>query len=406
VKQKIVKQSREEEKMIRRNITNIANKLLYLNLPTPNFLVHESIIQNNCERMKQRSIEYNLHLRPHVKTHKTIQGVLLQTHSQDRRIVVSTVSEAIFYSNEINDILYAVPITTEEKLNRILELNSKKNSIVHIEIDSREGFELLKQYCDKVEFKFSVFVSLDCGQHREGLDPNSIKSYELVKEICEYKYCSFAGLYTHGGHSYSSMDLNNTMSIGEIEASTAHTFAMNLKLKYGIETPVVSIGSTPTCSLLLNWDYLKHKYHLVNEIHPGNYIFYDNMMMQMGNCKQEDIAVSVLTSVIGRSSERNTIMVDAGALALSKDLGVKDVRTGEYTYGSVKNEPNMIVTTLTQEMGIIKCLDTDTFNRHALGSQLEILPNHSCLSAALFPYYTVIDSDYQVKDKWIPDRGW
>lgn len=380
-------------------------------LPTPVFLVYDQVVRDNTCRMQERAKQYNLQLRPHVKTHKTREGVLMQTSDQksaeERRIVVSTLAEAEFLFPIAKEILYAVPIFSFDKLHRVVQLMNK-GCKMHIEMDCLEGLEFVKQYVRESGFSavFSIFVNLNCGGNREGCDPNAVESFELVRQIVEYEHTAFAGVYTHGGHSYGLTDEHERQKVAEMEAAALHNFAKCLIDEHNIKSPVVSIGSTPTCSLLLSWEHLRSKYFLVNEIHPGNYLFYDYMMYQMDNCHESDIAVTVLTTIIGKNRDRKTLLVDAGALALSKDLGVKDAKTGEFTYGAVKGESNMKLKSLTQEMGLIQCPNIQTLDKFKLGDKLEIYPNHSCLTAALFPEYQVVNKEGQIIGTWIPCRGW
>ena len=119
-----------------------------------------------------------------------------------------------------------------------------------------------------------------------------------------------------------------------------------------------------------------------------------------------DIAVTVLTTVISKNRERRTLLVDAGALALSKDLGVKDELTQQFGYGAVKGHSNVLVKSLTQEMGVVQCPDDTLFDQFKLGDKIEIYPNHSCLTAAMFSEYHIVDAGDKVIGQWHPCRGW
>ena len=235
-------------------------------------------------------------MRPHIKIHKTIEGALLQTESNDRCVVISTLAEAellVQATTGIKDILYAVPIVSRDKLDRIVRLMIEHDCLIHLEVDNLEALHILSQYAAAAAsilsyngnnednsdmqrvFPLSVFVNVNSGGNREGCDVQSSEAIELVQALVKDENLKFAGLYTHGGHSYGVTDEAEKIKIAEVEASSVHHFAHRLLHEFGIEYPVVSLGSTPTCSLLLSWDHLRQKYPLVNEIHPGNYIFYD-----------------------------------------------------------------------------------------------------------------------------------
>jgi D-serine deaminase-like pyridoxal phosphate-dependent protein len=169
----------------------------------------------------------------------------------------------------------------------------------------------------------------------------------------------------------------------------------------GIEVPTVSIGSTPTITHI---DHLKG----IDEIRPGNYIFFDAFQATLGSCGFEDTALTVLTAVIHRDETRRRLVVDAGAVALSKDRGPfrLDPSCG---YGHVLdiegNKTGMSVTSLSQEHGEIEAGDSDIFERAKVGDRLRILMNHSCLTAAQHSHYNVLENG-EVVDRWEIHRGW
>jgi D-serine deaminase-like pyridoxal phosphate-dependent protein len=169
----------------------------------------------------------------------------------------------------------------------------------------------------------------------------------------------------------------------------------------GIEVPTVSIGSTPTMSCI---DHLEG----IDEIRPGNYIFFDAFQATLGSCGFEDTALTVLTAVIHKDTSRRRLVVDAGAIALSKDRGPVglDPACG---YGHVLdadgNETGMRVTSLSQEHGEIDAGESDAFYRLKVGDRLRILANHSCLTAAQHSHYNVIENN-QIVDRWEIHRGW
>jgi D-serine deaminase-like pyridoxal phosphate-dependent protein len=141
----------------------------------------------------------------------------------------------------------------------------------------------------------------------------------------------------------------------------------------------------------------------VDEVRPGNYVFYDAFQTTIGSCRREDVAVSVLATVVGSYPERRQAILDAGALALSKDLGPNHL-DAKFGYGIVcdlnlKPLPMKLVA-LSQEHGKIEAA-----NPPAVGTQVRILPNHSCLTSAMYDGYHVIDGG-RVVGEWRPVRGW
>ncbi|XP_048366475.1 D-threo-3-hydroxyaspartate dehydratase-like [Sphaerodactylus townsendi] len=164
----------------------------------------------------------------------------------------------------------------------------------------------------------------------------------------------------------------------------------------GISCPVASIGSTPSCS------HPVPEMAKLQEVHPGNYIFYDAQQMMIGSCQLKDIAVRVLTRVTGHYQHRNQMLIDCGWTALSlHSLG--KLPTG---YALVEGHPNLKLVGLTQEHGRIEAISGNLdFAQFPLGSHLSLIPYHSCATAAMHPVYYV-HTKGQVVATWKPVKGW
>jgi D-serine deaminase-like pyridoxal phosphate-dependent protein len=169
----------------------------------------------------------------------------------------------------------------------------------------------------------------------------------------------------------------------------------------GIEVPTVSIGSTPTISLV---DHLKG----IDEIRPGNYIFFDNFQATLESCSFEDTALTVLSAVIHKDESRRKLVIDAGAIALSKDRGPIGLDP-DCGYGPVldleANQTGMRVTGMSQEHGEIEAGDSALFDRIKIGDRVRILANHSCLTAAQHSHYNLLENG-EIVDRLEIHRGW
>ncbi len=143
----------------------------------------------------------------------------------------------------------------------------------------------------------------------------------------------------------------------------------------------------------------------IDEIRPGNYIFFDNFQATLGSCSFEDTALTVLAAVIHKSKDR--LVIDAGAIALSKDRGPVGLDPG-CGYGRVLdidgNETGMRVTGMSQEHGEIN-VDNGGSERFDVGDRVRILANHSCLTAAQHSHYNVMENG-KIVDRWEIHRGW
>jgi D-serine deaminase-like pyridoxal phosphate-dependent protein len=360
-------------------------------LSTPAFLVDRQVVQRNCDGMRAKAMASKVAFRPHVKTHKTIEIGLMQ-HGQARGpVTVSTLAEAEAFADAgFRDITYAVPIAPA-KLQRAQELAARIDRL-NLLIDSEEAFRAMESMEGGPS---DVFLKIDCGYHRAGVDPSSPDSLRLALTMARSSRVTFRGLLTHAGHSYHARHLDEVRSLAAEETACLTRFRSLLETE-GVRDLVRSVGSTPTASVV-------DRFTGCDEVRPGNYVFYDAFQSTLGSCTVHDAAVSVLTTVVGSYPERHALIVDAGALALSKDTGPDHIEP-RFGYGLVCDANlrplPMRVAALSQEHGRIEALDTVP-----VGTRLRIIPNHSCLTAAMFESYHVIEGR-QVVAEWKPVRGW
>ena len=218
----------------------------------------------------------------------------------------------------------------------------------------------------------------------------------LARRIHDARGMEFAGILTHGGHAYRSIDRESIAAVAGEERDALVRFGRAL-LDAGVPCPTISAGSTPTAVVGENWDG-------VNELRPGNYVFFDLFQVDIGTCTIEECAAAVLATVAGHYPDRNRMLIDAGALALSKDQGADHLRRAP-SFGAVVGHPDLRVAGLSQEHGFIESTRPIDFSAFPVGCRVRIIPNHACLAAALFPRYHVIEED-EVVDEWTPVRGW
>lgn len=368
-------------------------------LKTPSLLLDLGRVRQNAERMSEIASRNNVRLRPHIKTHKCIEVAKIQTAGNDGAVTVSTLEEArAFAKHGFKDITYAVPIE-KGKFAEAVEL---KNTGVKLNLltDDAETVRLLDSAAAKADVTFDVFLKVDVGTHRCGVEPQSQEAINIPQQIAASGNVKFAGILTHAGHSYDVKRKQETLQVARHERDAMVDLAERLRA-IGIEVPCISIGSTPTMTQV---DHLDG----IDEIRPGNYIFFDGYQATLGSCTFEDTALTVLTAIIHRDPMRRRLVVDAGAIALSKDRGPThlDPACG---YGHVLdldgNETGMRVTGMSQEHGETHALDDHTFARFKVGDRLRILANHSCLTAAQHTHYNVVENG-QIVDKWQIHRGW
>ncbi len=228
-------------------------------LRTPAFLIDLDQFKKNADLMLQKAKKHNVHLRPHVKTHKTVRGARIQTE-ESLKITVSTLAEANFYSQSgFQDITYAFPITPD-KFEEAARL-TRQIEAFNILIDQAEIVDVLQDYGKQFQIHFRVYLKIDVGNHRAGVDPLSDESLQLAKKLSEYSHTDFMGILTHAGQSYHCKTISEVKEVAETERRLMVDFAKKLQ-SAGIPCPEVSIGSTPTCIHAGNWEG-------ITEIRPG-----------------------------------------------------------------------------------------------------------------------------------------
>jgi len=241
-----------------------------------------------------------------------------------------------------------------------------------------------------------VWLKVDCGYHRAGVDPSSRYALDVARELGAERGLTFDGILSHSGHAYRTRNKNEAAQIAEQERQVMSWFA-DLLRKDGLPVRGVSVGSTP--AMVAAKDLTG-----VTEARPGNYIFYDRTMVLIGCCEPQDVAVSVLATVVSHQPGASHFVVDAGALSLSKDLGPTHLGL-EPVFGEVKGHPELTVASVSQELGVIRAAAAAAIEgKFQVGQQLEIIPNHSCLTEAHFDEYVVIEGG-RVMDRWHIERG-
>ncbi|HXV59725.1 MAG TPA: alanine racemase, partial [Vicinamibacteria bacterium] len=281
-------------------------------LKTPAALVHADRLEANTARIAKRVQEMGARLRPHVKTHKCVEAARLQVRGHFGGITVSTLAEARFFAKAgFRDITYAVPIATN-RLEEAVEL-ARSLDALNLLLDHEATLGAMESVARAKRTRLRVFLKVDCGYHRAGVDPEREESVILALRIARSPHLDFRGLLTHAGHSYHCRTPDEVRVVAGQERSTLSSFADKLRAQ-GVEPPELSVGSTPTVSLGDSLDG-------VTEARPGNYVFYDRFQAALGSCQLDDTAFSVLVTVLGHYPDRNELLVDAGALALSRDEG-------------------------------------------------------------------------------------
>ncbi len=368
-------------------------------IKTPSLILDFQRMKRNAEQITARAKSLKVNLRPHVKTHKCAEIARFQIENNFGGIIVSTLAEAHFFAKHgFSDITYGVPIEGG-KFGEAIEISK---GIEHFAVltDDAETVEELNRKAKIEDAKINVFLKIDVGYHRCGVEPQTKEAVEISRQISDSPNLNFAGILTHAGHSYHAETSEKLLAVAHDERDLMRNFANKLRGE-NLEVPTVSIGSTPTFSAIDNLDG-------ITEFRAGNYIFFDAFQATLGSCSFADCALTVLTAIVHRDIARQKIVVDAGAIALSKDRGAiefdKNCGYGR-VYDLDGNDLNLRVESLSQEHGEISVSDAKIFNKLKVGSRLRILANHSCLTAAQHSHFHVLDEG-KIVDRWEINRGW
>lgn len=367
-------------------------------MDTPAALIDTLKMQRNIQRMQLRADSLGVHLRPHVKTHKCAEVVAAQIAAGARGITVSTLKEAeYFFERGIHDILYAVAMAPH-KLPQALALRRQGCALTLI-TDSLTGAQAIVDFGRQHGETLAVMIEIDCDGHRCGVKP---QSPELLV-IAQLLGASLAGVLTHAGESYGLDTPEALQAIAEQERARCVEAAERIRAT-GLSCEQVSVGSTPTALSALSL-------HGVTELRAGVYAFFDLVMHNIGVCRADELALSVLTTVIGHQAEKGWVITDAGWMAMSRDRGTQSQKR-DFGYGQVCDEygepiDGLLLSSANQEHGVARFEHShvDVVTHFPLGTRLRILPNHACATGAQFGSYIAVshDADVQV---WERLRGW
>lgn len=287
---------------------------LVADLPTPALLLDLDVLERNLARMAGRAAALGVALRPHAKTHKCLEVGRRQLAHGATGITVATLAEAqAFADGGFTDVTWAFPLV----LGRLAEVVALARRITfRVTLDSERALEALGAAARAAGVVVHAWLEVDAGHHRSGVDPTAAGSVVLARRLASERGVVFDGILTHAGQSYLARTRAERAAVAEAERATMAGFAARLAGE-GVPVPGVSTGSTPAMSAVERLDG-------VTEVRPGNYAFYDWMQAAVGVCGVPDCAVTVLASVVSHQPLADHVVVDAGALALSKDAGPHD----------------------------------------------------------------------------------
>lgn len=372
-------------------------------IATPALILDVTKADRNIARLRARLDALGVGFRPHVKTAKSIDLARRLFPTGTGPITVSTLAEAEHFADHgFIDITYAVGLAPD-KVARASGLVARGVDL-SVLIDSVEQAGALAGFAAGGAPMPAVLIEVDCDGHRGGVLPDD-PALVLIADMLRDGGVALRGVLTHAGESYGCRNGAGLPEAAEAERAAAVAAAQTLRAQ-GHGCPVVSVGSTPTA-------HFARDLSGVTEVRAGVFVVFDLVMHGIGVCAVEDIAVSVLATVIGHRPDKGWVLTDAGWMAMSRDRGTQGhpVDQGYGLVCDIDGTPlgDVIVADASQEHGILKQRpgSTGALPELALGQRVRVLPNHACATGAQHAVYQVVESGSRtIVANWPRIRGW
>lgn len=353
-------------------------------MDTPYLLLDRSKVDRNIARLRDHLASLGTPLRPHVKTAKSVDVARLLFDGGTGPITVSTLREAEAFADAgFTDIVYAVGIAPA-KLDRVVALRRRGVDLVVL-LDSVEQAAAVAAASRASGVVVPALVEVDCDGHRGGVLPGAPAVTAIAEALTGGG--ELRGVLAHAGESYFCHTEDELVAAAEAERAAAVRVARDLRAA-GHPCPVVSIGSTPTAHAVRDLAG-------VTEVRAGNFVFFDLVMAGIGVCSVDDLALSVVVTVIGHRPEKGWIMTDGGWMATSRDRGTAR-QPVDQGYGLVAAldggvYPDLLMTDASQEHGTLsmRAGSDRPLPDLPVGTRVRILPNHACATAAQHDSYVV-----------------
>ena len=356
-------------------------------IETPATLIELHKLEANLTSMQRLAEANGVVLRPHAKTHKSIEIGSRQLALGASGLTVATIDEAVVFARDAKagSITISRPIVSETKLDRLFAELGGADVDLRLVVDSQNGVAAASEAAARASTQPGVFIKVDVGLHRCGVDPRGSQALDLARQIDSAPDLEFRGLLSHAGQVYAVTSRAEATAIAEQERVLMLQVRDQL-VSAGIAVAEVSVGSTPTV-------LAAESFEGVTEIRPGNYVFLDLLPAKVGVATEAEASLSVLATVISKNDEY--FITDAGSKTLTSDTGGHGM-VGAQGFGVayptdryLSAEHRMLVAGLSEEHGKLARGDFDL----AVGSTVRIIPNHSCPVVNLARELLVLDDE-------------
>jgi D-serine deaminase-like pyridoxal phosphate-dependent protein len=357
---------------------------IYAQIEKPTLLLDETTARANIRRMARKAADLQVRFRPHFKTHQSAEIGEWFREEGVSAITVSSLDMAQYFADAgWQDITLAFPVNIRQ-IRTVRELARR----VHLEllVESVETVDALAQHMDS---DLDLWIKIDVGNHRTGLawdQPGEI--FSVARAIQQAPNLRLRGLLTHAGQTYGATSSDHVRSIFQETVGWMNTARADLS-RQGFRDLELSVGDTPGCSLC-------ETFGNVDEVRPGNFVFYDGQMLKVGACSADQVAAALVCPVVAKHPQRSEVVLYGGAVHLSKDyLMLGEQRS--YGLPAFPQDqrwsaplPGGFVRGLSQEHGMVH-LDAADFARVQVGDLLVIIPAHVCLTIWEMRSYLTLD---------------
>jgi len=339
--------------------------LLTENLETPCIIADYAKVKTNIKNMQEICFKYNCNLRPHIKTHKSVEIARLQIEAGAVGITCAKISEAeVMADGGISDIFIAYPLVGLAKIERAVKLARSVKRLI-LAADSLYCAKALSDEAVKNNLTLEVRLEIDTGAKRTGANMDDVVS--LGTAVSKLPGLNLSGLYTFKGMVYEGKPTTDFNEAAKEEAELLNETAKKLSAE-NIQIKDISAGSTPTgpaCAAT----------GLVNEIRPGTYVFYDQSCLAQGACKESDIAAKIIATVVSVADQY--AVIDGGSKTFPMDTALNRPPYQFHSYAYIKGRGDLILDRLNEEHGMVRTAD-GSHTDLKIGELLELTPTHIC----------------------------
>ncbi len=356
----------------------------------PRLVVDVEKVRRNIFKILTRLRQSGVSVRPHFKTHQCAAIGELFRDAGITAITVSSLDMAgYFAAHGWRDMTLAVPVNLGQ-LQAIREFDPQVR--LHLLVDSVEATTALDDALGqfgRTKGKQSVWIKVDVGYGRVGVKWHDEQGLLRLAQLVDgSEHLELSGILTHSGHTYECRGRQEVMD--RFEEGRKRMLNLKEMLARHEISAAISMGDTPSASLA-------EQFEGVDEMRPGNFVFYDVVQAHVGSCSADEIAVATACPVIGKYEEDLKVVVYGGSVHLSKDSLSID---GERLFGqlALPVHGGWQVIPLSEAKVVSCCQEVsklivsrNIFDRIVLGQAIYILPAHSCLVADLYPNYITTD---------------